>query len=362
MTYREFYAQLKAGTIQKLYLFEGMEEYGKESALKALRAALLSGPLAMMNEALLQNPSASEVIAACETLPIMEERRLVRVVDSQELSGRARASTDGQEGEEEVDSAKKPAQRAAASDLSDYVSRLPETTCLVFYEKGKANGSRRLYKKIKELGGVVSFDPLEGEQLIKWVAREFSQYGKQIAWADAERLVFICGKELMSLRGEIAKVAAVAGDRPAIQEADIEAIATKSLEYKVFDLAEQVAQGRAKQALPTLTGLLQAGEQRLLLLALLQRHYRQLLLCKLMEGQNPAPLAGMLGVPPFVVRRLVQGARNYGTKTLKQAYLRCIELEFQIKSGLAPEEGSLESLVLWLIHLKKEEEVRVKRA
>jgi len=35
--YQEFYDQLKTGKFQKLYLFEGEEEYGKESALQALR-------------------------------------------------------------------------------------------------------------------------------------------------------------------------------------------------------------------------------------------------------------------------------------------------------------------------------------
>ncbi|NLE70126.1 MAG: hypothetical protein GX611_08045, partial [Clostridiales bacterium] len=85
MDFQDFYQQLKTGRIQKLYLFEGEEEYGKESALSDLKKALLKGPMAMMNESLLTNPTDSELIAVCETLPILEDRRLVIVKDSQQL-------------------------------------------------------------------------------------------------------------------------------------------------------------------------------------------------------------------------------------------------------------------------------------
>ena len=356
MDHQEFYDQLKNGKLQKLYLFEGEEEYVKESALQALRRELLKGPMALMNESVLTDPPDSELIAVCETLPIMEERRLVIVRDSQHLAGKAKAGADSQTEEEaEIEA---PARRG--DQLTAYMDRLPDSVCLVFYVRGKSNGTRRLYKKIKEKGGIVSFDQLDQERLIKWIAREFKTEGLRIDRHTAEQLIFACGRELMTLKQEVAKLAAYAQGRQIVTTQDIDAIATKNIEYRVFDLSDKVAAGQASQALPLMQEMLRGGEQRLMLLALLQRHYRQLLLTRLMTQQrlSQAAIASVLGVPPFVVRRLAQSAQAYRVEELQKAYQLCIRQEYLVKSGQIAEEGSLEQLILALLNIRIKEEAR----
>ncbi|NLX82801.1 MAG: DNA polymerase III subunit delta [Clostridiales bacterium] len=355
MDFQEFYQHIKQRTIARLYLFEGEEEYGKDSALADLKKALLSGPMAMVNESVLTNPTNSEIIAACETLPLMEERRLVVVKESQQLLGRAaaKASTD-----EEEDA---PASSAKGKDdLVPYLDRLPDTVCLVFFVRGKANGSKRLYKKIRELGGLVNFDILDQSRLNRWVEREFANYDLKIDRQTAEHLIFAVGKELLTLKGEIAKIAAFAHGQELVTLQDIDAIATLSVEYRVFDLSDKVADGRAGEALPLMQEMLKGGESRLMLLALLQRHYRQLLLARIMtqDRASQTSIASELSVPGFVVRRIVNSAMGYSIDQLKTAYLQCIHQEYLIKSGQIAEEGSLEQLVLELIALKKESAVQ----
>ena len=350
MDYQAFYAQLKRKEIRRLYLFEGEEEYSKDSALKALRAALSGGPMTMLNESLLSNPDEGELIAVCETLPVMQERRLVIVRDTPMLMGKLKDSED-----EEAE----PGVRQAGGDiLVKYMDRLPDTVCLVFFIRGKANGTRKLYRKIKELDGIVSFDQLDQERLVKWIARELSEYGKGIDRLTAEHLVFACGRELMSLKGEIAKLAAHAGEVPAVRRQDIDAVATFSTEYKVFDLAEKVAEGKAGQALPILKGMLLAGEQRLMLLALLQRHYRQLLMTRILmdEGASQAAIAIELALPGFAARRLMTSAGGYRAAQLSHAYKRCIDQEYLVKSGRINEEGSLEELIFYLLQVQQEKD------
>lgn len=352
MDYLAFYRQLKEGAIQRLYLFEGEEEYGKESALTALRQAVLSGPMAMMNESVLTNPDDSQLIAVCETLPIMEERRLVIVRDSAHLSGRARGK--GQAEAEEEETPEEPKRRG--DSLTPYLDRLPDSVCLVFFVRGKANASRRLYKKIRDLGGIVSFDQLDQTRLLRWIQKEFESYDLQIGRQASEQLVFACGKELMHLKQEIAKIAASAAGKQTVDLADIQAIATLSVEYKVFDLADKVSDGKAAQALPLLADMLRAGEARLMLLALLQRHYRQLLLARIQMDQRASQMqvAELLGLPPFIAGRIMQSARGYEAAQLSAAYQACINQEFLVKSGQLAEEGSLEALVLRLLHLRQE--------
>ncbi|HSK69321.1 MAG TPA: DNA polymerase III subunit delta [Candidatus Limnocylindria bacterium] len=356
MDYQEFYAQLKQGTPGRVYLFEGEEEYGKDSALKALRAALLKGPMALMNESVLQNPDADELIRTCETLPVMEARRLVVVRESAMLAGKAgKAEESADDGEEDP-----PEQRAATPSgdaaAAAYLPGVPDTTCIVFFVRGKANASRRLYRKIREMGGVVSFDALDGERLVKWIAREFAAYGKQVDRQTAEYLVFACGRELLALKNEAAKIAAHAGDGSTIRKADVDAVANFTAEYRVFDLADKVSSGNAGEAVRLMKTMLDGDEPRLMLLSLLQRHYRMLLLTRiLLDGrQSQARVMEELGVPGFVARRLTDVARAYTPDALKEAYLQCVRQEFLIKSGRLGEEGSLEALVFHLLNVRKE--------
>ncbi len=43
MTHSEFFSALRAGQIEKCYLFEGEEEFTKQAALKALREKIAGG-------------------------------------------------------------------------------------------------------------------------------------------------------------------------------------------------------------------------------------------------------------------------------------------------------------------------------
>ena len=79
MNHNEFVQTLKAGKVSGAYLFEGVEENIKSVTLAALRKAVLADGLAELNESVMENPSAGEIIAACETLPFASDKRLVVV-------------------------------------------------------------------------------------------------------------------------------------------------------------------------------------------------------------------------------------------------------------------------------------------
>lgn len=334
MKANEFFAAFKQGTLQRCYLFEGEEEYMKDSALQQLRAHILTDPFGSMNETVLTDPSADELIPCCETLPMLAEKRLVVAKDSSLLSS-------SKEGGKRTD--------RDAEQITAYLKRLPDTVCLVFFCRGKANGTRKLYKEITKMGGAVQFEQLDNEALVKWIAREMKGYGKQVARATAEKLIFLAGKELVALKGEVAKVCAFAGDKDTVEESDIEAICTTTTEYKVFDLSDKVVEGRAAEAVELMNNLIKSGEQRLALMALLVRQYRQLLFAALLP--NSANAAQVLGVPPFVVRKLMAVVRRFEWKELKRAYDLCVDTEYLVKSGQIAEEGSLEKTVYELLDM-----------
>ena len=64
MDRKEFLQAVKANSVRGAYLFEGVEENIKASALAALRGQLLPEGLEELNENLMDNPSTDALIAA----------------------------------------------------------------------------------------------------------------------------------------------------------------------------------------------------------------------------------------------------------------------------------------------------------
>ena len=188
MNHNEFVQALKAGKVSGAYLFEGVEENIKSVTLAALRKAVLADGLAELNESVMENPSAGEIIAACETLPFASDKRLVVV---RELNG----TTGRSEAEERL-----------------YIPKVPDSCVLVIYVRGKADGRKKLYSAVKKKGGIVSFEPLGDTELNGWIVRVFQQNGKKCAPDVASLLSFTVGNDTALLRAEIEKLTALAGD------------------------------------------------------------------------------------------------------------------------------------------------------
>ena len=128
MNHTEFFDKLKAGYAARGYLFTGEENFVKREALRRLEQKLLPEGLEALNENILEGKTADDIIAACETLPMMAERRLVVVRDYAPLmSGQSK-------GEKEE-----------SERLAEYLNRLPETCCLVMYMRGAADGRKALF-------------------------------------------------------------------------------------------------------------------------------------------------------------------------------------------------------------------------
>jgi DNA polymerase-3 subunit delta len=338
MTGEAFYKQMKLGIVQRCYLFDGEEEYTKEAAVRTLQSKVLKGEFAELNLSRLVSPPVDEIIAHAETLPLMAERRMVIVRDCAFFTGK---STGEGEGEKEGTSF------SDADKLCDYLERLPGTVCLLFVVRGKANGTRKLYKRIQKAEGVVTFETLDQSTMIKWIARELKRYDKAVEHSTAEQIAFALGGDMHALAGELAKLAAHAGDNPSVTMEDFQAVGTKSVEYRVFDLSDALIAGQARRATGLMHDMLVEGEERLMLLALLQRQYRQLLFAKILaDSRVPSDQAArQLSVPPFVARKMMQQAGRYSIGSLKEACDLLIDTEYQVKSGQIPEEGSLEQAV-----------------
>ena len=340
MKHTEFFAALKSGNVGGCYLFEGEEEFTKRSALKALREKVAGGDFAAMNDTRLTDPAPDELIAAAETLPFLSERRFVEVRDSAMLlAGKAKNYDED----------------SAVKELDAYLPQMPDTTVIVFFVHGKADGRKKLYQVLKKKATIVAFDPLDDRELARWIAATLKKEGKKISAATCQRIWFSAGRDLTLLANELGKLAAYAGNREEVTESDVQAVCVQSTEYKVYDMADTLLSGQGPKAMRMLEALLRDGEERLMLLSLLGRQCRQLSYAKAMvaSGSQAGEIAGKMGVPGFVVRKLLETARAFTQQQLNEMAKLCLETEYLVKSGQMMDAGSLEKVMLQILSMRE---------
>ena len=335
MDRKDFDRALAQRSLPSVLLFEGEEEQLKQEALANLRGAMLPAGMEALNETVLEDPEADRIIADTETQPFMADRRLVVVRDFPALIGRSEAD----------------------EKLISWLPDVPDTAILLFYCTGKPDGRKKLYSAVKKLGGVVTFSPLRGAELTRFVTDAFREAGKECDEHTAEYLVFTVGDDAGLLRTEIRKLAAYAGERPSVLASDVSALATPSTECTVFQMVDAVVTGQKSRALMLLRNQLLSGTDRMTILAMLLRQYRLLQHIKIMQYEKRGGdfIRSALGVPPFAVDQYLRQASGYTGGQIKNAVRICFDTEYAVKSGRMQQEGAAESVVLRLLTLREKQ-------
>ena len=333
MDRKDFARALAQHSLPQVMLFEGEEEQQKQDALAELRRAVLPSGMETLNETVLEDPSADQLIADAETQPFMSDKRLIVVRDLPALMGRAEAD----------------------ERLVSYLPSVPETTFLVFYCTGKPDGRKKLYAAVKKLGGIVTFAPLRGIELTRFVTDAFRKAGKECDERTAEYLIFTVGDDTGLLLSEIGKIASYAGDRPNVVAADVSALATPSTECTVFQMVDAVVAGQRSRAFMLLRNQLLAGTDRMAILSMLLRQYRLLQHIKIMQYEKRGVdfIRSALGVPPFAVDQYLRQAAGYTGSQIRNAVRICFDAEYALKSGRIQQEGAVEAVIIRLLTLRQ---------
>jgi len=336
MKHGELFQELKEGAVRRVYLFQGVEEFTKDAALRRIETMLLPEGLEAFNLALLgESALAREIIAACEQLPVMADRRVVVVNGWVPLLGRAK--------DEAVE----------VEQLDKYLENPPESACLIFFVRGKPDGRRKASLMLQRRGCVVDFDTLGDYEAATWVTAQFSKRGKRVAPQLVSQLLFRVGRDLNVLSGEIAKLCDFVGGREEIAQRDVEEITTEAVECTVFRMIDALLAGKP-EAFSMLTALVRDGEGRVGLLFMIARQYRLLLYAGLLlaRGANAQAIGKAIGISGYGLTRTVQQARALPVERAQEAVEACLDADYSIKSGAVREEMALDRLMLRLSHLK----------
>ncbi len=339
MKYKDVLMDLKNKNLSSLYLFWGTEHYLMENTLATIRDQMINPSFLDLNYQVMDGREikVDEIINACETLPFMDETKVVLVRELECFSTKRKNITEEEE-----------------ERLIGYLSNVPSNTLLIFSVSEGIDKRRKIVKEIGKFGKTVEFDRLTEKDIHKWVTKIFSKHKKKIGQGEIAALLDLIGyfdrnatKTLKDMENEIIKLSNYVGERNEITKQDIELLAPRTIENDIFRLVESIGEKNGDEALQILNDMLVEGEPEIRILHMITRQFRFLYQIKLMEvqGYTSTAIAPKLGIQQFIVKKYLKQAINFDIVVLRRALKQCLQTDERIKKGTMNQRLAVELLI-----------------
>ncbi len=239
---------------------------------------------------------------------------------------------------------------------------------------------KKIFKIIDQIGEVLYFGKARGEagqreNLIKAAQKLLNKYGKKLTEAAWILLGQKTGWELRRSMTELEKLIFFVGERPVIEENDVEEVVGRTREESIFALTAALAEKNQLAALSALQALLDQGLHHLMILTMLVREIRFLLQARILAdagkipagkknaeygwfqknvipklnaiGESLAQLDGLLfRQHPFVIYNVWRNCGNFSSPLLINFLEELLEIDRAFKSTAAEPRFLLENFLI----------------
>ena len=331
MNYKKIY---KDETHSGAYLFFGKEKYLMENAVGYLLNKYVKGSEAF-NYTKFKGSEVKpqDIISACETYPVMNDKKLVLVKDVCDF--------------------------LALYELKDsfyeFLDKLSDFVILIFWDTGDIKKTTKFYKYFKNNKRDIEFAKLGPVDANRFVKSYFLRKGKKIN--DREAALFI--KEsgytsknedlvLLDLISEMDKIAAAAKSNH-ISESDIRSLITENIDTNIFAFLDAMMQRNSERALVEFHNLVKLGEEYPVIFYMIIRQVKNLLSYKILSEKNisQAEMMNKMGLSKFEFERKIRVyERNFSKKFLTEFYDELIKADEFFKTSSVDEIIIFETLII----------------
>ena len=327
-TRKDLEGSLKKGPIEPFYYLYGSETLLRDQALRAIADTALHGTLIReFNDSSfnLFSDDVRDAIAAAEQLPMMSERRVVRLRNFARL----------READEEL--------------LLAYLDRPVETTVMIFV--GDDIDKRTKFGKRLMAGAAYEFAPVMPKDLPAWIKTHLKTLNTEIDPEAGRRLVEVVASDLLTLRNELNKLAAAALPSGRITLDLVDQLVTRSREHMNWDLTDGIVSRNGRVALTILREFLDDGVEPVLLTGIIAGTFRRLALAKELfdRGAQPREIFAEVRVPQWKQSDYLAMLRRIEGSKLRHALQRIAETDLAIKTSKATPRLQVEMLVCELL-------------
>ena len=323
-----------------IYLLYGDDDFTIEEALVSLRSKVGLPDVRDVNTTAFDaSVSLAEMMATCDTVPFLADKRLVIVRGlltrfERRQPSRSRSKSDSA-----------TAGLGEWEGLSEYLKRVPDTTDLVFVDSAMA-ASNPLLKALQPHANSTLFSRPNPEELMKWIRTRVASLGADIEPNAVNELAKTIGGDLRVVAGELEKLALYRSGEP-IRHEDILELCSYTRDANIFETVDAILEGRFASAAKKVHLILGSGGSPGYLLAMLSRQVRLLILAKDLGARRvPTPERGKrLGLSGYPLRKTMEQERKFRPEQLVMVHRRLMETDLTIKSS-SLDEGILLDLLL----------------
>lgn len=341
-TEAEFKKMLAAGEFPKVCVIYGEEDYLKKHYVSLLIKKSVDEAMADFNLHRINGETCTvdDIFQADQALPFMSEKSCVVVKDF----------------------ALDKADAATHAQLLELLDDPAEDCVLVFwqdsvgFDEKKNNKVKELTAKLDENGVLLRLDRMTGTALYKTLEGGAQKRGCSMSRDVSSYMVGRVGDELTMLLNELDKLCFYKGEGE-LTRRDVDAVCTRSLDAKIFDLSKALTNGTAQKALDILSDLFARKEKPVMILGTLIATYVDMYRARIALGAGQAATAP---AKVFDYRRkefrLTNGANNSRALSIRQLR-QCLELlaqaDMKMKSTALEERHILEETILQLILIEQ---------
>jgi len=325
-------ASSQSGIFPKLILLCGKEDFLVDWAKDYLKTGLINPAVSAIDCSTFSEDSieASAIMFACDTPPMLSTRKLVIVENSDIFSAQVPRDMNAED----------------VRSLTDYLSKIPDTTMLVF-TCDKPNKSKPIYKAISKIGIVYDFTPLDDATLGGWMQKRFAAASKTASRMDMINFARMCGYgdpernyTLFNLENDLKLIFALY-DKPNISLEEMLSVASGQDEVNAFKLLDCAFGGQKGKALDILHASIdvQAPSKEMgVILSFLGLLISQLEIMtegleRAEEGQSSYQIVKDMGVNEYRFKKAMSACRGKRSSELRRALNKAFEIEKNMKSG-----------------------------
>lgn len=204
------------------------------------------------------------------------------------------------------------------------------------------------YKTLSKIAEVNEYKHPDEKQMITYISDILKRYGKKISYEDASYMQSVCGEDKSNIINELQKLVIYADDTDIVDKKMIDKICSKTLSAKIFDVLDDIIGRKKKQAISQLDNLLKQKESIIKIYIMLYKQYKQLYQIKLLKKKGEKDIAGILGLHPFVVKKLLYSVDKYSEEELKNIIYAFDDYDYKTKNGDIDFEIGLKKIICML--------------
>ena len=322
----------QTGIWPRVMLLCGKEDFLVDWAKGFIRDKLVSPATAALDCVTFSESGLDpyEIISACETVPMMSERKLVIVENCDIFTAQTPKDMNAE----------------GAAELASYIPKLPGSTLLLF-TSGKPNKTKAIYRAVEKCGIIYDFVPLDDATLSGWMAKRLRAAGKAASPKDLITFAKSCGYgdnersyTLHNLENDLKKAIA-SSDNAVLSLDDFMESAAGQAETNAFRLLDSAFSGRKNDAFSILNATIdvqQPSKEAGVILSFLGLLFSQLEIMteareRLDEGQSIFQVQTEMGTNEYRLRKALSACGRKTTAQLKDILWKAYQTEKDIKGG-----------------------------